>query len=82
MGQDRGAAPSCCGMWHRDSPEGHDAGAAGPDEDKGAGGLAFLLLRAITGRPHAGAQHLQLAQGQAELRARGAARSAERSGRE
>ena len=85
----RGAGQRCCpalpwdrGTWHRDSREGEDAGAAGPDEDEGVGGLAFLLLSDIPGRPLPAAQHLQLAQGQAELRVRGAATSAERSGRE
>ena len=74
--------PALPGTRHRDSPESDDARAAGPDEDEGLGGLAFLLASGVAGRPLPAGQHLQLAQGQAELRARGAATSAERSGRE
>ena len=71
------ALPWDHGPQQRDSPEGDDAEAAGPGEDKGVGVLAFLFS-GIPGRPIRTAQHLQLAQGQAEVRAWGAATSAER----
>lgn len=79
----RGRREPCRGTRHRDSPESHDTGAAGPEEDKGFGVLAFLLLLgSIAGCPLRAAEHLQRGQGQAELRAQGAATSAERSDRE
>lgn len=80
MGQDRGAAQHpaqpCHGTWHQDSPESDDTVAAGPGEDKGVGGLAFLLLGGIPSCTLPTAQHLQLAQNQAVLWAWGTATSA------
>lgn len=56
--------------------------AAGPDEGEGCDSLPFLFPCAIPGCPLATTQHLELAQGQAELWVWGTARPAERSSRE